>query len=752
MKAQNDYALQGHLNGKKHLKKAQLSKLAVKSAMQSTRCELCSMEFQDEYALQGHLNGKKHLKKVQLSKLAVKSAMQSKRCELCSMEFQDEYALQGHLTGKKHLQKAKLSEAIERSIFVHLPQYIPTNVLLGYFFKYGAIAKHRSSKNYLIIEFADRVSTDAVLSKPVWINNIKLNVQRRILHSRSPKVMKPIGNECPINYDNIKHILEEETSYDDQLTAFLNATQLTDAEIETKYEPICIQLDKLFKIVFPKCKTYKFGSTQMGLGFKGCDLDIYMDIGEPIISESMNTSTGISMQKIFREVKSIMYRMNSIFSNIIPIPKAKIPIIKFCYVKTNISCDISFKNSFGIYKSNLMKFCISLDTRLKPLIMVIKYWARNFKISNYALLLLIIFYLQQPLVKIIPPLLELQKTCQPQIIDGWQVNFDENIKLSPITNTSSIPELLYGFFIFYSTFKFKSQKICPLDGMVHTESEFTNVENLPQCMDRYKACLTGDENLKLKVNSGMCVQDPIELNHNVTANTGQSTLKTFVRYSMIGAAICTEASKNNYKYFLNRLFSTDINEKSISNTFTITIYSNRQKKVNDAKEPTTEKNDWYYNTVFNIVKEIFEKVLKVQVVVLTADVEAKQQKIEVLSDVHTEKYKKLIFHCIGSVCTWRNRKINNIILDPSVSCLEKEAFISDQTIMDQEKEKSADDVNLDFMCTLEKQVNPLKVILSVSNRNTDEHIFQELTYFAKNKLLEIIKQTLAHIQQYDKCY
>ncbi|XP_076383175.1 poly(A) RNA polymerase, mitochondrial [Megalopta genalis] len=729
--------------------------------MMSKQCELCSMQFQDEYALQGHLGGKKHLQKVRLSEMTEKSALASKLCELCSMQFQDEYALQGHLGGKKHQQRVKLSEAIERSIFVYLPQFIPTHVLLGHFKKYGTIKQHKLSKTYLIIEFADRSSTEAVLGTPVWINNVKLNIQRRILHStlRNPKLKKqnsPIENTGPINYHNIKHILEEDTSYDNQLTTFLNAIQLTDAEIETKYESVCTQLDKIFKVIFPKCKTYKYGSTQMGLGFKGCDLDIYMDIGEPI-NESINASTGISMQKIFKEVKGVMYRMNLIFSNITPIAKAKIPIIKFCYVKTNISCDISFKNSFGIYKSKLMKYCISLDVRLRPLIMLIKYWARNFKISstgkisNYALLLLIIFYLQQPSVKIIPPLLQLQKTCQPQIIDGWQVNFDENIQLSPITNTSSIPQLLYGFFIFYSTFKFKSQVICPLDGMEHMESEFTDVENLPQYMNAYKACLKEDENFKLKINRDMCVQDPIELNHNVTASTPHSILEAFVHYCTIGATICTEASKNNYKGFLKRLFSTVINAKSKGNTFKVTICANQQKCVNVTKEPKITKSDWYY-TVFNTVKEVFEKVLKVQVVVLTADAEAKQQKIDVLSDVHTEKYKKVIFHCIGSVCTWRNRKINNIILDPSISCLEKEAFISNQTIKDHEKEKSTNKINLDFMCTFEKHVTPLKVILTVSNRDTDEFIFQEFAYFAEHKLFEISKQTLVHMQQFNKCF
>ncbi|XP_076301157.1 speckle targeted PIP5K1A-regulated poly(A) polymerase [Lasioglossum baleicum] len=688
--------------------------------------------------------------------------MMSNQCELCSIEFQDEHALQGHLGGKKHLQKVQLLEGVKKSIFVSsLPQFIPPPIILEFFQQYGAIKWHNFKQNNLIIEFVERSSTEAVLSKPLWINNVRLNVQRRIFHNnlKIPKLMKqssPIENTGTINYYNIQHIFEEESTFDEQLATFLNAIQLSEADIERKYEIVCTQLDKIFKQTFPNCKTYKFGSTQTGLGFKECDLDIYMDIGERI-SESTNTSADTwTMNKILKEVKRIMYRMNHIFSNIISIPKARTPIIKFCYVKTNISCDISFKNSSGIYKSKLIKHCISLDCRLKPLMMLIKYWARNFKlsssgkISNYALAFLIIFYLQQPSVNIIPPLLEFQKNCQPHVINGWQVNFDENTKLPPITNTSSIPQLLYGFFIFYSTFTFKSNVICPLDGKVHTELEFNDVENLPHYMDRYKVCaVKDDENCKFKVNRPMCVQDPIELNYNITANTPHSTFDAFVQYCTIGAAVCTEASKNDYKDLLKILLSTVRKEKFSGHTFKVTISANKQKCVNVTKKTKLTNNDWH-SAVYNIVTSIFEKVFKVQVVALTSDVEAKQQKTEVLSDVHTEEYQKIVFHCTGSLCTWSNRKVSNIILDPSLSCLEKEAFITNETIKANEKEKSANRINLDFMCTFEKKANPLRVILTVSNRNTYESIFQGFAYFAEHKILEIVRQTLTHMQQFNK--
>ncbi|XP_076756268.1 speckle targeted PIP5K1A-regulated poly(A) polymerase [Xylocopa sonorina] len=694
----------------------------------------------------------------------------SNHCDVCSMDFQDEYALQGHLAGKKHLNRLRLHEIIEKSIVVTpLPKFISTNRLLDFLAKYGAIKWHQFGPNSLIAEFCDRTSAEILLTKPVWINNVRLNIKKRILHTnlKKPKVTKykcPIEIEGVISYDNIKHIFEDETTFDNQLANFLNEVQLTDDVIEARYESVCTQLDKIFRPIFPKCKTYRFGSTQTGLGFKECDLDIYMDIGEPI-SEITTETDSWTMRKIFRKVKKVMYRMNCAFSNIIPLPKARTPIIKFCYIRTNVSCDISFKNSLAMYKNHLIKYYICLDSRLKPLMMLIKYWARHFKISgsskisNYALVLLVIFYLQQPFINIIPPLMDLQKTCQPQIVNGWQVNFDNNTVLPPITNQSSIPQLLHGFFSFYSTFRFKSQVICPIDGKVHTEAEFKEIETLPQCMDRYKMCVREDENLRININKPLCIQDPIELNHNVINVTYKfSLLDTFVKYCAIGAEICVTSSKNNYNDLLKTLFTTVLKTKSAEGKFKITIIANPCNQYsntsNSMETDTTNKtklakSDWH-STVFNIIKDIFEKVFKVQVVFST-ETGSKHQKMEESSDVHAEEQQTIVFHCTGSHCVWRNRKISNIVLDPSLSCLEKEALMSEQMLENCDKNKIINRVHLDFLCTLEKK-HPLQVDLTVNNFNCDDHVFQEFMYFAKRKIVEIIKRTLMYIQQFEKCY
>lgn len=43
----------------------------------SKRCDVCSLEFCDDYALQGHLTGKKHLKRLQQMQIVERSIVVS---------------------------------------------------------------------------------------------------------------------------------------------------------------------------------------------------------------------------------------------------------------------------------------------------------------------------------------------------------------------------------------------------------------------------------------------------------------------------------------------------------------------------------------------------------------------------------------------------------------------------------------------------------------------------------------------------
>jgi len=103
--------------------------------------------------------------------------------------------------------------------------------------------------------------------------------QQKNTNTVPKKTEKTEEEEDPINYERIRDVIEKEITFDNQLAALLNAVQLTEFELTTRYNVICPHLDEIFKSVFPECRTYKFGSTVAQLSFKESDLDIYMYVG-----------------------------------------------------------------------------------------------------------------------------------------------------------------------------------------------------------------------------------------------------------------------------------------------------------------------------------------------------------------------------------------------------------------------------------------------------------------------------------------
>lgn len=703
----------------------------------------------------------------------------AKRCEVCSLVLLDDYAFQGHLLGKKHLknvQQVQFKKRItERSIFVsQLPECVTLKSVINFFLQFGQIESYRLGRSFVIIEFNDRKPVDFLLSRPIWMNKYKLNIKPRMIHDNNSKKesdkakSENTENMDELCYDRIKTIFDEETTFDSQLIAFLNAIQLSDVEIETEYGSICTSLDQIFKTVFPNCKTHRFGSTLTGLGFKKCDLDVYMDIGEPISENEAAPLHTWTPNRIFRYTKNLMYKKDSIFTKIVPIPKAKTPIIKFCHAPTNISCDISFKNGLGVYNSYLIKYYLSLDVRLRPMMMIIKYWARHFeisgmgKLSNYALVMLIIFYLQQPTVNIVPPIIDLQQSCEPVIVEDWQVNFNENTTFLPTNNDSTIPELLRGFFEFYASFEFGTKVICPLDGMAYSKVAFIEVDKLPDCMIRYKEYMKRKEAAaSLNTHKHMCLQDPIELSHNIISSLSQRAVESFQKHCAVAADVCSSTMKNDYKNLLSTLFTTIPKIKQEANVKFI-IPVGRSFKVGlpddfdlrndiDDKEQFIREN-WYF-MIYSLLKDIFEKILKLQVKVFSTDSrEVKQQKVEVLSDVHSKDNDKIVFHCTGTHCMWRERKNKKPVIDPTFSYLDKEILVSDAILAGLDPVTSTSKILIDFTCLFEKKQNPVRVLLTFTDKNCSKKLFREFTSYLSARLPVIIDKTLMHMLQYKKRY
>ena len=104
-------------------------------------------------------------------------------------------------------------------------------------------------------------------------------------------------------------------------------------------------------------------------------------------------------------------RKNTSVVNVHCIPNARVPIVKFAHAETSLSCDLSFKNRMAVLNTEFIRLCIESDSRIRSVMMTIRYWAsryelsggghggRPWKITNYALTMMIIFYLQVSIFK-----------------------------------------------------------------------------------------------------------------------------------------------------------------------------------------------------------------------------------------------------------------------------------------------------------------------------------------------------------------
>ena len=145
------------------------------------------------------------------------------------------------------------------------------------------------------------------------------------------------------------------------------------------------------------------------------------------------------------------------------------------------------------------------DQRIHPLMMCIRYWAQKYelsgsgkfqKITNYALTLMIIFYLQTE--GVLPSVKSLQENLAKKdsiYIDGWHCGFNKDLSKWPKQNckkNSTLIDWLHGFFEYFATFNYKNMCIAPNNGIPRIRSK--------------------------KEKQNLCVQDPFELDFYVTRN------------------------------------------------------------------------------------------------------------------------------------------------------------------------------------------------------------------------------------------
>ena len=61
---------------------------------------------------------------------------------------------------------------------------------------------------------------------------------------------------------------------------------------------------------------------------------------------------------------------------------AKVPIVKIRDPEFDIACHINVNNTLALETTRMIRTYVSIDARVRPLAMVIKYWARRRMIND----------------------------------------------------------------------------------------------------------------------------------------------------------------------------------------------------------------------------------------------------------------------------------------------------------------------------------------------------------------------------------
>ncbi|XP_018397182.1 PREDICTED: terminal uridylyltransferase Tailor-like, partial [Cyphomyrmex costatus] len=299
---------------------------------------------------------------------------------------------------------------------------------------------------------------------------------------------------------------------------------------EALNDPKVTQLTDALKHIFGTyqlpVEVFTFGSRVTGLALTNSDIDIYLNFGDKCIEPE-------SIKKRSKQIQNCLRTEHENWDIELTLDRSRTPIIKVKHRSTGLQCDISFTNSLSVENSKLIR---SFNTAYPPcqkLTLFLKKWLSLAGLSgpdgitNYALVWLVIFYLQ---VKFkIPSIADLIKTHnQSKIISGWETGVSDTIFINIPQQT--IRKLLIGFFEYYGGFDYMHLIICPLLGKTCQKKAFTEVSILPNSMALYITQLHKNNPEYFRIDSPMCVQDPYDLSHNLTKAVSVFMLKRFKRY------------------------------------------------------------------------------------------------------------------------------------------------------------------------------------------------------------------------------
>ncbi|KAK2521239.1 Papd4 [Columba livia] len=264
-----------------------------------------------------------------------------------------------------------------------------------------------------------------------------------VLPSRDNVFPYPKEITLPVTKDKLSQQIFELFQACQQQLCDLNRKELCRTELQREIQRI-----------FPQSRLFLVGSSLNGFGTRSSDGDLCLVVKEEPVNQKTEARHILSIvQKLFSTKLSRYIQRPHLI-------QAKVPIVKF---RDKVSCvdfDLNVNNVVGIRNTFLLRTYAYIESRVRPLVLVVKKWARFHDIndasrgtlSSYSLVLMVLHYLQT-----------LPEPVLPSLQKNYPESFDPTMHLHlvhqiPYTippylsrNGSSLGDLLIGFFKYYAT-------------------------------------------------------------------------------------------------------------------------------------------------------------------------------------------------------------------------------------------------------------------------------------------------------------
>ncbi|XP_039614311.1 poly(A) RNA polymerase GLD2 isoform X2 [Polypterus senegalus] len=272
----------------------------------------------------------------------------------------------------------------------------------------------------------------------------------------SPHTPKPSGCVPPLyGFQNRNISSNQINSGKDKLSQqifdLFHTCQQQQDDLEKK-EFCRAQLQREIQTLFPTSRVYLAGSSLNGFGTRSSDADLCLVVQDGPVNQKSDAVYILSL------VQQLFYRLPYIERP--HLIRAKVPILKFRDKVSGVEFDLNVNNVVGIRNTFLLRTYAYVEKRVRPIILVVKKWARHRGIndasrgtlSSYSLVLMVLHYLQTLSKPVIP---SLQKEYPESFNPTMQLHLvhegPSNIPPYISKNGSTLGELFQGFLKYYAT-------------------------------------------------------------------------------------------------------------------------------------------------------------------------------------------------------------------------------------------------------------------------------------------------------------